>query len=393
MIEAYLQSIWAQKRIPFNRLRLTDGREIIVHHPGVHNEQLSGPDFFLGGVTIDNIRLHGSIEIHVKSSDWIKHGHHKDPAYNNVILHVVYSHDQEIIQNGHMLPTLELKNLIDEAHFESYLMKRYRRKEFPCEKLLDAIDPIFMERMKHRALIQKLSVKLSILQEVGSFSDGALLYHLVSSAFGTQINKEGFIDLCERVPLSVLKSLNVSQRYRLLMLESGIYKLDESEMSAKSYWHYKGTRPANFPTIRVQQFAFFTAYFDFDTFLEKASTLELEIKQYFFSVIDELWSRHGAGVPKLSGTFKDLLLINAVVPFIWWKGNKLENEAIQETALSLLEGISGEKNSVIQKWSKIGINAKTAYDSQALLALHRYYCCRKKCLSCEVGNKLLNRSE
>ena len=68
-----------------------------------------GPDFSCGIVEIDDLVFYGSIEIHVKSSDWYRHQHQNDSAYNNVILHVVYEYDKPIFQNGVLLPTIELK--------------------------------------------------------------------------------------------------------------------------------------------------------------------------------------------------------------------------------------------------------------------------------------------
>ena len=70
--------------------------------------------------------------MHVRSSDWYRHKHHLDDNYNNVILHVVYINDKQVIQNGVRLPTLELKNHIDERHFQKYMRKQLKENIFPC---------------------------------------------------------------------------------------------------------------------------------------------------------------------------------------------------------------------------------------------------------------------
>jgi hypothetical protein len=112
MIESYLHSIWSKNRVPFHLMKLSDGRDFIIKSNGKYNHE-SGPDFFNGEVFIDGILWRGNIEIHVKSSDWYLHKHHFDKAYNNVILHVVYVHDQDVYINNKKIPTLELKEIID----------------------------------------------------------------------------------------------------------------------------------------------------------------------------------------------------------------------------------------------------------------------------------------
>src|SRR5690606_16899596 len=99
MNEAYIQQLWLYKRLDMNRLVLTDGRPLTVLETGWHNS-VSGPDFFNGKIQLEDLIWSGNIEMHLKSSDWYLHKHQLDPAYENVILHVVLEDDQPLEIKG-----------------------------------------------------------------------------------------------------------------------------------------------------------------------------------------------------------------------------------------------------------------------------------------------------
>ncbi len=93
-MELLYHYLWKYKMTGANP-ETCDGRRVEILFPGIHNED-AGPDF-------SNVRLRlggelwtGNIEIHVKASDWYKHGHDKNPAYDNIILHVVAIDDARI---------------------------------------------------------------------------------------------------------------------------------------------------------------------------------------------------------------------------------------------------------------------------------------------------------
>ena len=390
MTEAYLQSIWAKKRIPFSKLKLTDGRKVLIHNVGDFNQQLSGPDFSLGSISIDGVNFIGNIEIHVKASDWYRHNHQDDDAYDSVILHVVYENDLDVIQNGYTLPALELKAIIDIEHFEKYMENKIRCEEFPCRNLLDTVDVIYLESMKAKAIHRKLSEKAKIIADIGLKDNFEIFYYLLANAFGTSVNKLAFENLVRRVPFESLRSLPAHQKYHLLMTESGILQHRSKNNISFEQWHFKGTRPYNFPTLRVKQFSFLASRFDFDTsfrFLDPEG-----IVNYFRNAIRLIWAEHGRSVPKFTREFENILIINALVPFLWIYSDNSENSSYRDKAMDVLQLLSSENNYILRKWSQLAVVNSNAYDSQALLALHRYYCCHKKCLSCEIGNKLLNRS-
>lgn len=385
MHEDYLQRIWSQSRIPSPSLQLTDGTPLTVKFPGKHNQSLSGPDFYEACVRFEQLEFHGAIEIHVNGSDWYKHKHHEDDAYNNVILHVVYNNDQQVIQNGILLPTLELKSVIDKEHFEKSMSLEHAVGKLPCQNAINELDPLFLSSMKTKALIQKLSTKIEFNSQL---DDDEIVYQLIAATFGMGINKPAFIELAKSLPWSLLKNVDPMKRTHLILVTSGSSQGDFSKKFGQAYqWHFKGTRPSNFPNIRVPQFARFIAHIDLTKLIRIAESdgTMVEFNRY----CNQLCART-EGL-KLSKSMRELLVVNVIAPLLWWKSERSRNESYLEKAIELLETLSSEQNSITRAWNANGVEAKNAFDSQGLIALNRYYCSLKKCLSCEVGLKILNR--
>lgn len=85
--EKQLSLVW--QRLLGKKLTTEEGKHLRVIYLGRLNGD-NGPDFRDAVIAMNEPNLiKGDIEIHVKSSDWYGHGHHSDPEYNNVILHVV----------------------------------------------------------------------------------------------------------------------------------------------------------------------------------------------------------------------------------------------------------------------------------------------------------------
>lgn len=390
MTEKYLHYIWRRKRLPFQDLKLTDGRTLTIHKCGTYNKQLAGPDFEFGEVSMDNLRFIGSIEMHVRSSDWKKHGHDHDPAYRNVILHVVYEDDQPLEIDGLRIPTLELKSLLDIAHYENYVLQRWRNDTFPCSRSIRELIHPYLEIKKASALHEKIIAKVGILKGMNYSDRFHVLYFSLASAFGSAVNKDGFERLVQRVPFYSLKGLSSKNKFQLVMVESGIWTDQENNSLAGRVWHRKGARPANSPDLRVQQFAHLAAHCDFDSAFLYLSPPE--ILRYFRTLIDEIWSTKYVSIPRPTESFQNHLIINAIVPFMWFCAQEVQDNDLIEKSIEILNLLPPEKNAIMKKWKEIGIVPQNSYDSQALLALYRSYCSRKKCLNCDVGNKALNRS-
>lgn len=404
MKEEYLHLIWNQKRIPFHQMKLTNGQNFTVKKNGQHNKE-SGPDFFDGEVIIDNITWRGNIEIHVKSSDWNLHNHTNDQAYYNVILHVVYEHDKEIVIGDRLLPTLELKSVIDEKHFQNYCKIKYSRTDFVCENLIHEFDPIYLEAMKEKAIVRRLNRK--ILDFKGLENDendyGQILYELLAKSFGMKVNSQPFQELSQRIPLKIIKRERKEYIPSLIIGTSGL--LEEVSNShllhdwlflkekyclhtmQKFVWKKKGLRSSGFPFIRLTQFSEVIQKFDFDTYYTYLNATELV--EYLYALLD-ISSQDNARLLKLSRTTKETIIVNSFVPFLWWFGQIRNDEKLMDKVIDVLLLLGAEDNQVLSKWRKIGIEAKNSYDSQALLEIYNEFCFRKKCLFCTLGDKIMN---
>lgn len=406
MKEEYLHLIWNQKRIPFHQMKLTNGQEFTVKKNGHYNKE-SGPDFFDGEVIIDNITWRGNIEIHVKSSDWILHKHTTDLAYNNVILHVVYEHDKEIFVEGRMLPTLELESIIDQKHFQNYLKVKNNSLDFVCENLIREIDSIYLEAMKEKAIVQRLNRKVSDLMNTYKVNDendyGQILYELLAKSFGMKVNAQPFQELAKRLPLKIVKRERKQYVQSLIIGISGLieeesnqnemndwlffkgkYQLDDMQ---KYVWKKKGLRSSGFPLVRLSQFSEVIQKFDFDTSFSHLNASELV--EYLYILLD-VSSSDNKRLLKLSKSTKQTIIVNSFVPFLWWFGQMRNDEKLMDKVIDVLILLGTEDNQILSKWRKIGVEAKNAYDSQALLEIYNEFCFRKKCLFCTLGDKIMN---
>jgi hypothetical protein len=379
MTEEYLHFLWDNKRIMSTQLQLTNGEVVSIKNFGRYNAFLKGPDFFHGVISIDGIELHGPIELHVKSSDWYLHKHHLDANYNNVILHVVHEHDKEIVQNGRVIPTLELFSLIDEIHYLQYKRILNNSRTILCGTELTTVESTIIHEMLSKNIYVKLNKKVELIRSYAQSSDNMWELFL-AAAFGLNHNKEAFLDLVSSVSIKEIKKCSPEKRYQLLLAESGMMIKDGGY---KLNWHFKGARPKNFPTVRLKQYAYFLEELKMD---DLASLKDTHLILSLFHSRTETVRRNS----RISKSLFDLLIINAVVPYLWYLAEEKPDYLLQEIALEILEKTSPEHNGIVKKWKEIGLNAKSAYESQGLIALYRYYCCRKKCLSCGIGRMVLN---
>jgi len=150
------------------------------------------------------------------------------------------------------------------------------------------------------------------------------------------------------------------------------------------------------PTIRISQFAnlIYRSSKLFSKILEYETVATLE--KLFVSSCSEYWKTHyifdkpSAKKDKNFGKSAfEIIVINTIVPFLFVYGMQKKNEKHKERALSLLEKLHGERNSIIDKWGECGLPVKSAYHTQALLELKKEYCDQKKCLFCSIGNSIL----
>lgn len=401
MKEDYLHQIWLTKRFPCNDLYTVDGKPIVIHKTGWHNHE-SGPDFFNGCIELDGITWNGNIEIHIKSSDWYAHKHQHDDAYKNVILHVVYTHDQDVLIDGEEIPTLELKPLLDSKHWSSYDSLIKNTTWIPCESQISLIDPFFVSMQVEQALVSRLARKSELLEkrfQLLGRNLQQLQYEVLAQAFGAKINAMPFVELTQRMPIKTIWREGKTASQTLLMGAAGLLtQIDNQELKKirdewkfyvlkyrfdsmeKSSWKKKGLRPSGFPEIRIKQFSQLVNQTNNDFSFFDKTIQELKV---FFQLKDE------SKKEILTKSFQNILLMNAIVPLLFWYGDYQSDESFKDKAIDLLADLPAEDNHIITSWKNLDVKVKSAFDSQGLLELKNEICNYKKCLNCKIGVKIL----
>ena len=390
---------------------------------GMHNTN-AGPDFFNGKIKIGQTLWAGNIELHINSSDWKKHKHSSDKSYDNVVLHVVFNNDLEILdKNGYAIPTLELKDLIDANLIDKYEDLIESKDWIPCANQINTIDDFTIQSWISRLAIERLERKSD---EIRSTLEGnnnhweETFYQYLFKYFGVKINALPFELLARNTSLKIIEKHNellsieallygqagylndsindeyfdrLKKEYNFLKSKFKLTSLD------KSLWKLLRLRPSNFPTIRIAQLADLLSRETrlFSKVIEADSVKE--IQQLFQVKASGYWSNHyqfgtevkesrvkGVGINTINS-----IIINVIVPFTFVYGKSKQNEALIDKSLVLLENINAENNSIIKNWNELGLKSTNAMHSQSLLELMNSYCSQKKCLNCSIGNKLLQK--
>ncbi len=166
-------------------------------------------------------------------------------------------------------------------------------------------------------------------------------------------------------------------------------------------WKFLRSRPSNFPTIRISQFAnliyrskyLFSKIIESETIKDIYQLFQVSASVYF----DNHYTFDEANIAKKPKTIGkntiDLLIINTIIPILFFYAFEKDEKEYQAKALRFLEQIKPEYNSITKKWINIGFTIGNAFQSQALLELKNNYCDHKKCLQCRVGNDLLRKNE
>ena len=428
MKEEFLHYLWKYSLYDSERLVDNEKNKIVVLDPGEYNRD-SGPDFFNARILVAGTIWAGNVEIHTKSSHFDNHGHQNDPAFNNVILHVVAENDKPVFNSkGEELLTAEIS--FDPSYYEKYTSLISNPYIIACQDDIKKLDVIPIRHWLDSLVIERLQSKmesiLKIFSETGNDWEETF-YRLLTRYFGFRVNTEPFEMLATALPLRIIRKHtdNIFQIEALLFgtagfLEPGLFKealideyyrdlLKEYSILSSKYslqplhgwlWKFSKLRPSNFPTVRLSQLASMLAVSGglFSKVLE-ATDLNV-IKEIFEVPASPYWDEHfifgkkSRSFTKHTGSQAvDILLINSVIPLLFIYGRNRDNQIISERALSFLEEIPPEDNVIISEWKAAGIDAQTAFYSQSLIQLRNEYCKKRKCLDCRIGNKIIRQGK
>lgn len=423
MKEALLHYVWKTKSFSYSHLYTTQGESCEIKNFGIHNVN-AGPDFLEGKVYIDGTLWAGHIEMHILSSDWIRHQHGSDPTYENVVLHVVWEEDQIIYRSdGSRIPCIELKNLISDFLIEGYYRFTNRSNQIPCAKEIQQGEHDLFYFQLNRMLIERLESKvypLAVELEDNKMDWSQLLFVLIAKSLGLKVNADAMESLARITPLKLMlkHSDSLFQLEALLFGQAGLlatkftdsyptqlkkeYQFLSSKYQLNSMtgvqWKLLRMRPIGFPTIRISQLAKLY-YLKRDLHQEVLDAVSIEeLDCLLNSEASEYWDYHylfdksSEKLPKAIGqSTKQAIIINAIIPFLFAYGHHRSEDRYIQRALDLLNHLAPEKNSIIRIWKKIGIKADSSYQSQALIHLYKSYCSKGRCLDCPFGNQVLGK--
>lgn len=421
-MEQLLHYVWKHKIFPLKELKTTTGQQVEVIDTGLANTD-AGPDFFNAKLKLDGVLWIGNIEIHERSSDWFKHGHHADAGYNSVILHIASEIDTEISRsNGERIPQIQL--ICPEAVRTNYKELLETDSYPPCYRIIPSLPPFTAHSWMTALQMEKFEQKATLLNErlkrcQGNWEDAFFI--TLARNFGFGLNGDAFETWAHRLPFRAVDKhrndlfqieaiffgqagiledsdgdgyyLRLKKEYTYLQHKFGLIPMDAS------LWRFLRLRPANFPHIRIAQLAclYHRAYGLLSRIME-TETLQ-GVRDILKGGTSEYWLTHytfGGSSPSrpktLSNTSLDLLIINTVVTFLYAYGLHKGNRVLCARAGSFLEELKAENNYITRMWEQCGMKASNAADSQALIQLKKEYCDKKKCLYCRIGYEYLKRS-
>lgn len=423
--EDFVQFVWKYSLYESRGLYTTCGQQVQVISPGEQNT-IGGPDFFQAKIQLEDTLWIGNVEIHISNREWYQHKHHLDEAYNNVILHVVLDGKAEpvMLANQRQVPSLLIGERIFKETLESYTRLQQKVKRFiPCQDLIAPKDAFLFHHLYLNLAIERLERKVKEIETDMHWTQGDMdmsFLILLFRHFGSPVNKQPFEQLARSLEYKHI----VKQRTSLNQLESFLFgmanllhnqdeyakQLNDTFSYTKnlyglevlvqtSAWKFSGNRPVSFPTLRLAQLAALLYINPRPlTYILQAQDVP-QLRAAFVCEPSAYWKTHYAFGKEwkekpigLSAVFIDKLIVNVVVPFIFFYGQHTGQDNFKERAFQFLEEIKAEDNALIKKFKRYDFQAKTALDSQALIQLYTNYCAQKRCLSCKWGYQLLKRN-
>ncbi len=424
--EKIISFLWLSRKFEQLNLKSVQNEPILITKTGWLNSN-SGPDFKEAEITIGNLNWIGQVEIHIKTTDWKRHGHQKDPNYDSVILHVVWEND--INESDTLLwktPILELKSLVNENTIKRVNEIIGNQQNIKCKEFIGSVPDIVFENAKQNALLRRLERKSEEIETIykSTYNDfNETLYQWFSKCFGGKLNANNFLILSQRISYKLItkyiddtfklesmlfgvagfldKNLNneyylkLQDEYNFLCAKHPILKNKMKE----SQWQFFRLNPNAFSTLRLSQWAAFLSItknlLDFSlsfkgNFYKESNAIRLKIMASEYWNENYVFGKVSVKIPKKIGVqFWELFIINGVSTFLYFHSVSLSIEDHLEECIRILESLKVEENIILKDWEEVARKGKTAFDSQAMIELYNNDCKFAKCLECPVGIEIL----
>ena len=419
-----MQYVWKHRLRRSEDMVTNTGKKVRVVDPGLLNTD-AGPDFFNAKIEIDGHMWVGNVEMHYRATDWKRHRHDSDKAYDSVILHVVAKDDAPVRRtNGELIPQLVLE--VSPQFNADYASLVGATIEVPCATKIKQVPHLTIVEWVEGLAFERLHGKVERIHQLldsfnGSWED--VCYVTLARNFGFGINNDAFERLARRTPLRLLgkHSDSVLQIEALLFGQAGMLDAQKPGMDSyynqlcteyaflsnkfqltpmeKESWKLFRIRPQNFPYRRIAMLAQFIegGFRMMNRILEAEG--EKEMRALFEVELSGYWTKHYTfGKPNeratatLSRSSIDIILINTVAPLLYAYGELTGNYEMTDKAIKLLEDLRAENNSIVSHFVAYGIDCPDALTSQALVQLKREYCDARKCIYCKIGHHLLSKA-
>lgn len=423
-MELLLHYVWKHKIFPLKMLRTTTGKPVEVIDAGLPNTN-AGPDFFNAKLKIDGTLWVGNVEVHTVASDWMRHGHDKDVAYDNVILHVAETVDCEVFRaNGESIPQLQLS--CPESIRRHYTELSHAEIYPPCYSILASLPKLtvhsWLSALQVERFEQKSRAIAARLEHCNNHWEDVFFITLCRN-FGFGLNGDAFEAWANHLPFRAIDKHrdnlfqveafffgqaglldeelpDADEYYRKLQKEFRYlqHKFELSAPMPATQWRFLRLRPGNFPHVRLAQLAnlYYRERSLFSRIME-AETLEA-VRKLLTVGTSPYWEEHfnfrkvsSSREKQVGKNAQNLIVINTVIPFLYAYGLHKADELLCERATGFLESLKAEDNHIIRHWSGAGLPVSTAADSQALLQLQKEYCDKKDCLRCRFGFEYLRQ--
>ncbi|MDD7228683.1 MAG: DUF2851 family protein [Bacteroidales bacterium] len=423
-MEKLMQYVWKHRLWRSEDMVTNTGKKVRVVDPGLLNTD-AGPDFFNAKIEIDGHMWVGNVEMHYRATDWKRHHHDSDKAYDSVILHVVAKDDAPVRRtNGELIPQLVLE--VSPQFNADYASLVGATIEVPCASKIKQVPHLTIVEWVEGLAFERLHGKVERIHQLldsfnGSWED--VCYVTLARNFGFGINNDAFERLARRTPLRLLgkHSDSVLQIEALLFGQAGMLDAQKPGMDSyynqlcteyaflsnkfqltpmeKESWKLFRIRPQNFPYRRIAMLAQFIegGFRMMNRILEAEG--EKEMRALFEVELSGYWTKHYTfGKPNeratatLSRSSTDIILINTVAPLLYAYGELTGNYEMTDKAIKLLEDLRAESNSIVSHFVAYGIDCPDALTSQALVQLKREYCDARKCIYCKIGHHLLSKA-
>ncbi|MBL7726108.1 MAG: DUF2851 family protein [Dinghuibacter sp.] len=421
MNEQLLQFIWLHQYFNKNQLCTTDGEPLQIIKPGTLNSN-QGPDFLNARIRVGKTLWAGNIELHILASDWHKHRHALNENYQNIVLHVVWKNDgpKKALVG---FPELELQSLVPKLMLNRYQKLMQSETFIPCGNAISTVNELVFAAWKEKLLVERLEEKVNtvfaMLLETGDNWE-EVFWRLLCRNFGVKVNAGPFESAARQLPYKVLMRNRNSlvKLEALLMGQTGLLndsftdeyplQLKKEFLALKAKYNlprslegvlFLRMRPQAFPTIRLSQLAAFLHRNSrpFMQVVEAASYNELH--EMFRLPASGYWENHyrfdavsGRANKTMGDEMINNIIANTITPFVFAWGIYQSNEQVKQKALNWLISIKPEENIITKGFRKLGVTARSAYDSQALIQMRNQYCREKRCLECAVGSALVRKN-